>query len=95
MSSGVGREQAFAIDGIESVAVLTPDDILTGSKANGRVLIYDDDHYYMGGALAERCRQEGLQVCLVTPDSIISSWTTHCFGLLRPMRWSRKLNAAC
>ena len=72
---GVGRAHDFAIDGIESLAVLTPDDILTGSKANGRVLIYDDDHYYMGGAIAERCRQDDLQVCLVTPDSKISSWT--------------------
>ena len=38
-------------------------------------MIYDDDHYYMGGALAERCRQQGLPVSLVTPDSTISSWT--------------------
>ena len=74
---GVGRMHDFAIDGIESIAVLTPDDILAGSKPNGRVLIYDDDHYYMGGALAERCRQDDLQVCLVTPDSKISSWTEY------------------
>ena len=72
---GVGRRHAFAIEGIESVAVFTPDDILTGAKPDGRVLIYDDDHYYMGGALAERCRQDNLDVCLVTPDSTISSWT--------------------
>ncbi len=74
---GVGRAHAFAVDGIESVAVLTPDDILGGSKPTGRVLIYDDDHYYMGGTLAERCRQDNLQVCLVTPDSKISSWTEY------------------
>jgi dimethylamine/trimethylamine dehydrogenase len=74
---GVGRAHAFAIDGIESVAVLTPDDILAGSSPTGRVLIYDDDHYYMGGAIAERCRQDNLQVCLVTPDSKISSWTEY------------------
>jgi dimethylamine/trimethylamine dehydrogenase len=74
---GVGRAHAFAVDGIESIAVLTPDDILSGTKPNGRVLIYDDDHYYMGGALAERCRQDNLQVCLVTPDSKVSSWTEY------------------
>ncbi|MCH6565949.1 MAG: FAD-dependent oxidoreductase [Proteobacteria bacterium] len=74
---GVGRAHAFAVDGIESVAVLTPDDILSGTKPNGRVLIYDDDHYYMGGALAERCRQDNLPVCLVTPDSKVSSWTEY------------------
>jgi dimethylamine/trimethylamine dehydrogenase len=65
------------VDGIESVAVLTPDDILSGTKPIGRVLIYDDDYYYMGGALAERCRQDNLQVCLVTPDSKVSSWTEY------------------
>jgi dimethylamine/trimethylamine dehydrogenase len=74
---GVGRAHAFAIDGIESIAVLTPDDVLAGSRPTGRVLIYDDDHYYMGGAIAERCRQDNLQVCLVTPDSKVSSWTEY------------------
>jgi dimethylamine/trimethylamine dehydrogenase len=54
---------------------MTPDDILAGVKAKGRVLIYDDDHYYMGGAIAEQCRNEGLEVTLVTPDSKVSSWT--------------------
>ena len=72
---GVAHQHEFAIDGIDSVAVLTPDDILTGTEPVGRVLIFDDDHYYMGGVLAERCRQADLPVCLVTPDSIISSWT--------------------
>ena len=72
---GSGRAHAFAVSGIDSIAVLTPDDILAGSKPDGRVVIYDDDHYYMGGALAERCCQQGLPVSLVTPDSTISSWT--------------------
>ena len=72
---GTGRAHAFAVSEIDSIAVLTPDDILAGSKPDGRVVIYDDDHYYMGGALAERCRQQGLPVSLVTPDSTISSWT--------------------
>ena len=72
---GIGRAHAFAVSGIDSIAVLTADDILAGSKPDGRVVIYDDDHYYMGGALAERCRQQGLPVSLVTPDSTISSWT--------------------
>ncbi len=49
---GIGRRHAFAIEGAESVSVLTPDDILGGVKPQGRVLIYDDDHYYMGGVLA-------------------------------------------
>ena len=74
---GIGRRHAFAIEGAESVSVLTPDDILGGVKPQGRVLIYDDDHYYMGGVLAEQCRQDGLDVHLVTPDSKVSSWTEY------------------
>jgi dimethylamine/trimethylamine dehydrogenase len=72
---GVGRQHAFPVQGIDTVPILTPDDILAGVKAKGRVLIYDDDHYYMGGAIAEQCRNEGLEVILVTPDSKVSSWT--------------------
>ena len=41
--------------------VLTPDDIMAGRMPRGRdVLIYDDDHYYMGGVLAELLRKHGL-----------------------------------
>ncbi len=76
-TDGVGRQHSFKIEGIDSVKVLTPDDILAGSKAQGRVLIYDDDHYYLGGAIAELCRQQGLEVCLLTPDSKVSSWTEY------------------
>jgi dimethylamine/trimethylamine dehydrogenase len=72
---GVGRQHAFAVPGIDRVSVFTPDDMLAGVKAKGRVLIYDDDCYYMGGAIAELCRNEGLEVTLVTPDSKVSSWT--------------------
>ncbi|MCZ6883004.1 MAG: NADH:flavin oxidoreductase, partial [Gammaproteobacteria bacterium] len=33
--------------------------------------------YYLGGAIAELCRQQGLEVCLLTPDSKVSSWTEY------------------
>jgi len=74
-TDGVGRQHSFKIEGIDSVKVLTADDILSGSKVQGRVLIYDDDHYYMGGVIAELCRQQEFEVCLLTPESIVSSWT--------------------
>jgi dimethylamine/trimethylamine dehydrogenase len=57
--------------------VLTPDDLLSGTRAQGRVLIYDDDHYYLGGAIAEQCREQDLEVRLVTPDAKVSSWTEY------------------
>ena len=74
---GVGRHHAFAIDGIDSVSALTADDILSGAETGQRVTIYDDDHYYLGSAIAEKLVQQGKNVCLVTPDSLISSWTVN------------------
>ena len=74
---GVGKYHAFAVDGIDAVPVLTPDDVLTGAEIDQRVIIYDDDHYYLGSTIAELCIQQGKQVCLITPDSLISSWAEH------------------
>jgi dimethylamine/trimethylamine dehydrogenase len=72
---GVGRQHAFPVGGMETVAALTPDDIFAGAAVHGRVLIYDDDHYYMGSALAERLRAQGHEVCLLTPESMAAVWT--------------------
>ena len=72
---GVGRYHAFAIDGIDTGSILTPDDVMAGAAIGQRVLIYDDDHYYLGSTIAELCVQQGKQVYLVTPDSLVSSWT--------------------
>jgi len=55
--------------------IFTPDDVLAGAAIAGPVLIYDDDHYYMAGALAERLRQQGLQVDLATPAARVSEFT--------------------
>ena len=74
---GVGRQHAFPIKGLDEVDVLTPDDIFAGAEPGQAVLIYDDDHYYLGSALAEYCTQQGRQVCLLTPDSRVSSWTEY------------------
>lgn len=57
--------------------VYTPDDVFAGAKITGPVLIYDDEHYSIGGALAERFRRDGHDVCLSTPATLISSWTQH------------------
>ena len=36
---------------------------------------YDDEHYFMGGTLAERLKMQGHDVTLVTPMATASSWT--------------------
>jgi dimethylamine/trimethylamine dehydrogenase len=74
-SDGIGRQHHFPIPGIDRLTVMTPDDVLDGAPVSGRVLIYDDDHYFMGSTIAERYRDQGLEVCLVTPASMVSVWT--------------------
>jgi dimethylamine/trimethylamine dehydrogenase len=39
------------------------------------VVIYDDDHYYMGGVLAELLRKEDYAVTIVTPAALVSNFT--------------------
>ena len=39
------------------------------------IVIYDDDHYYMGSVLAELLAEQGCNVTLVTPAPMISYWS--------------------
>jgi dimethylamine/trimethylamine dehydrogenase len=41
------------------------------------VLVYDDDHYYMGGVLAEVLLKAGCTVTLVTPSVKVSEWAAN------------------
>lgn len=83
---GVGRNRPRPLEG--EAAIFTPDDFpetgglpkgLLELQAAGRrqVLVYDDDHYYMGGVLAELLAENGFEVSLVTPAPTISAWTEY------------------
>ncbi len=64
---GVGRDSGHALPGFDHPAVLTPDDILAGRLPDGPVIVWDDDHFYLGGVIAERCAAAGLATTYVTP----------------------------
>ncbi len=72
---GVGRWHANPIEGWRTASVLTPDDVMAGSLPEGPVLIFDDDHYYMGGVVAEVFAAAGRQVTLATTEFLASAWT--------------------
>jgi dimethylamine/trimethylamine dehydrogenase len=72
---GVGRAHGAPVPGFERDGVYTPDDIMAGATPLGPVVVFDDDHYYMGGVLAERLRRDGLHVTLVTPALAAAYWT--------------------
>ncbi|MEM7206647.1 MAG: FAD-dependent oxidoreductase [Pseudomonadota bacterium] len=74
-SDGYGRQHQFPIDGMDRANVFTPDDIMSGSTPQGRVLIYDDDHYYMASVIAELLMADGCDVTLVTPAATVAAWT--------------------
>jgi len=72
---GVARQHVVPMPIADDAAVYTPDDLMDGTIPKGRVVIYDDDHYYMGGVLAEMLAHNGAQVVLVTPSAHVSDWT--------------------
>ncbi len=72
---GVGRANSAPVPGFDREAVLTPDDVMAGAAPEGPVVVFDDDHYYLGGVLAEKLRRAGLDVTLVTPALAASYWT--------------------
>jgi dimethylamine/trimethylamine dehydrogenase len=74
---GVGRGRWHPIPGHDSPRVFTPDDLMADRLSDGRVILYDDDHYYMGGALAEWLARRGCEVTLATPAPLISAWTEY------------------
>jgi dimethylamine/trimethylamine dehydrogenase len=76
-SDGTGRWLEDPVPGWELPTMLTPDDLMRGVRPAGPVVVYDDDHYYMGGVIAELLRLAGCEVTLITPAYEVSTWTTH------------------
>ena len=72
-NSGAGATTFSAIDGFSEHAI-TPDDVMSGAEINGPVVIYDDDHYYMGNVLAAHLASQGHEVHLVCPLPSIAEW---------------------
>lgn len=72
---GVARAHVVPMPADPAMPVYTPDDLMDGKVPNGNVVLFDDDHYYMGGVLAELMARQGAKVTLVTPSAYVSDWT--------------------
>lgn len=71
---GVSRPSAMVFD--HPVEVLTPGDVMLGTRPAGdRVVVFDDDHYYMASSMAELLIKEGFSPVYVTPESEVAAWT--------------------
>ena len=74
-ADGRGRFRFDPIDGCPHERVIAPDAVMDGAGVEGPVAVYDDDHFYLGGLIAEQLRLEGLDVLLVTTASCLSPET--------------------
>ncbi|QEN86399.1 NADH:flavin oxidoreductase [Labrys sp. KNU-23] len=72
---GVARAHVVPMPIDPAMPVFTPDDLMEGRLPPGRIVLFDDDHYYMGGVLAELLARQGASVTLVTPSAYVSDWT--------------------
>lgn len=72
----VARLHLHPIPTAAGMPIFTPDDVMAGNApAGGRVVLYDDDHFYMGSVVAEALVARGCAVEFVTPAVKVAEWT--------------------
>ncbi|MDG2339891.1 MAG: NAD(P)-binding protein, partial [Paracoccaceae bacterium] len=74
---GVSRQHVVPFATDPAMPIFTPDDLMAGKRPLGKVVLYDDDHYYMGGVLAELLAHDGAVVTIITPSAYVSNWTVN------------------
>ncbi|HQY73544.1 MAG TPA: FAD-dependent oxidoreductase [Aestuariivirga sp.] len=72
---GIARYNLLPIAIDAAMPVFTPDDLMDGQRPIGHVVVYDDDHYYMGSVLAELLVQNGNRVTFMTPSAKAAEWS--------------------
>ena len=74
---GVGHHWTRPMPIADGARVLSPDDVMDGATLlpGTRVLVWDDDHYYMGGLMAEVLADMGCETHYMTPACEVSTWT--------------------
>jgi len=72
--TGIGMYNPQPIPGSDAEHVLTPDDVMDGARPTGRVVVFDDEHYYMGSVMAEALRLGGADVTVVNPRGEVASY---------------------
>ena len=50
---------------------------MAGKLPGGKIVLFDDDHYYMGGVCAELLVEQGCEVTLITPSAYVSQWSNN------------------
>lgn len=76
-SDGIGRSIIHPLSASQRTKLVSADHILKGGTVDGKVVVFDDEHYYMGSIIAERLLDKGHDVTLVTPSTMVAEWTEY------------------
>jgi dimethylamine/trimethylamine dehydrogenase len=74
---GIGRPHWQPLFRHELPHVYTPGDIMAGHLPTGKVVVFGDEHYYFGSVIAEKLTRSGCEVTMVSPATVISSYTQY------------------
>ena len=74
-SDGIGRAITHPLRATVNTKLVSADHILKGGTVDWKIVVFDDEHYYMGSIIAERLRDQGHDVTLVTPSTMVAEWT--------------------
>ena len=89
-TDGVGRTHRTPLKFLAEGAIVSPDAILSNGvqavTADGPMVVFDDDCFYMGGVLAELLAKAGRTVTFVTPASQVSPWSQNTLEQSRIQR---------
>ncbi len=87
-TDAVGRENRLPIPIADQSVVVSPDAILRGRTLAGRVLVYDDERYYLASAIAEKLSADGCAVVFATPTPEVAPFA---HGTLEQFKIQRRL----
>lgn len=90
-NDGVGAHNVKPLIRHDGANILTPDEVLAGDSISSPVVIFDDDSYVTGGAIAELLAEAGHSVTIVTPFAQLSPWTQ--FTIDQPLIHQRLLDS--
>ncbi|MCP4412920.1 MAG: FAD-dependent oxidoreductase [Gammaproteobacteria bacterium] len=74
-ADGFGRTNTIAMTTLTTPEqIYTPDDIMAGRLPKGKVVVFDDDYYYMGPVISEMLQKAGCEVTFVCTDNMACSF---------------------
>jgi dimethylamine/trimethylamine dehydrogenase len=71
----LGRTNSRPVEGANLPHVIPPEHLIEGVELGGRIVVFDDDGYYLGSAIAEKLARDGHNVTMITPSSTISAFS--------------------